>query len=187
MDVVLPERAMRWSRRGGRNSTWNIFEVPLLYAWTCFFGDLPVTPWHSIIFPALVLATWTCIWLWGISLAEFLFVTIIGIPVRRSACWTRNRVTVFGARRDGTWIAADQSGLLHGPIIFYVFSLALTTTHRGNGFDYFIAWCYALLRIACSLSEVLPIGPAKRQVLFFSSIAALNILSVHVILEMSIG
>ncbi|MFC0577524.1 hypothetical protein [Paraburkholderia solisilvae] len=172
---------------GDRHLPWNIFEVPLLYAWTRFFGDIPVTHWHSIIFPALVLATWTCIWLWGISLAEFLFLTIIGIPARRSASWTRTRVTVFGARSDGTWIAADRSGLLHAPIIFYVFSLALVTTHRGNGFDYFIAWCYALLRIACSLSEVLPVGAAKKQILFFSSIAALNILSVHVILEMATG
>jgi hypothetical protein len=146
-----------------------------------------VTSYHDILFPALVLAAWTSIWLWGVSLVEFLFMVMIGIPARRIACWTRTRVTVFGARKDGTWISSDRSGLLHAPIIFYVFSFALEITHRGNGFDHFIAWNYALLRIAGSLGEVLPIGPAIRQLLFFLSIAALHILSVHVLFELSAG
>ncbi|QYD73002.1 hypothetical protein KZJ38_25325 [Paraburkholderia edwinii] len=145
-----------------------------------------MTQWHSILFPALVLATWTCIWLWGIGLAEFLFALVIGIPMKRTACWTRTRVMVYGAHKDGTWMNSDRSGLLHAPIIFYVFSLALTITHYGNGFDYAISWCYTLLRIACSLSEVLSNGLTKKQVLFFSSNAALIILSAHVIFEMSI-
>jgi hypothetical protein len=144
-----------------------------------------VTQSHSILFPALVLATWTCIWLWGIGLAEFLFAIVIGIPIRRTACWTRTRVMVFDAHKDGTWIGPDRSGLLHAPIIFYVFSLALTITQSGNRFDYFIAWCYTLLRIACSLSEVLSNGLTKKQILLYASNAALIILSAHVVFDMS--
>jgi hypothetical protein len=137
---------------------------------------------HSILLPAVVLATWTSIWHWGRSLVGFFLTLIFGIPMRRDAQWLSNRSIALDSLKDGVWLNPYRDGLLNVPVIFYVLSIAFAITRRSDSLYFILAWGYVTLGILFSLSSALSIGAVNRQLLFFISIVVLQILSVRFIL-----
>ncbi|MFD2063594.1 hypothetical protein [Paraburkholderia solisilvae] len=137
---------------------------------------------HSILLPAVVLATWTSIWHWGRSLIGFLLTLIFGIPMRKDAQWASNRTIALDSLKDGVWLNPYRDGLLNVSVTFYVLSMAFAITGRVDSLYFILAWGYVILGIVFSLSSALAIGAINRQFLFFVSIAFLQILSVRFIL-----
>ena len=142
---------------------------------------------HSILLPAVVLATWTSIWHWGRRLVGFLLTLIFGIPMRGSAQWISNRTIAIDSLKDGIWLNPHRDGLLNAPVIFYVLSMAFAITREVDYLDFVLAWSYVALGIVFSLSDALSIGTINRQLLFFSSIALLQIFSVRFMFVSFVG
>lgn len=99
--------------------------------------------------------------------------------MRGSAQWISNRTIAIDSLKDGIWLNPHRDGLLNAPVIFYVLSMAFAITHEVDYLDFVLAWSYVALGIVFSLSDALSIGTINRQLLFFSSIALLQIFSVR--------
>ena len=86
-------------------------------------------------------------------------------------------------QKTGAWIRYDTARLLDAPVIFYVVSLALEMSHRASDFDSSVAWCYALLRIAYSISWLVPADNPTRIILFFTSAGAQQVLMIRCLFD----
>ncbi|CAB3769584.1 MAPEG family protein [Paraburkholderia humisilvae] len=136
---------------------------------------------NTILAPAVLLAAWTSVLLWGPSLFALIVIVLTGTA--RSQYEGRPPSIESGVRKTGTWIRYDTARLLDAPVIFYVLSFALAMTHRASDFDSYVAWCYALLRIAYSLSWITRATDPIRIVLFFTSAGLQQVLMIRCLLD----
>ncbi|QYD71726.1 MAPEG family protein [Paraburkholderia edwinii] len=138
----------------------------------------------TILAPAVLLAAWTSVLLWGPSLFALLLAALAGShPARTTARPARDSTLESGVLKTATWIRYDTARLLDAPVIFYVVSLALEMSQRASDFDSSVAWCYALLRIAYSISWLVPADNPTRRILFFSSAGALQVLMIRCLFD----
>jgi hypothetical protein len=138
----------------------------------------------TILAPAVLLAAWTSVLLWGPSLVALLLAILTGSSPARTAPRSPPDLTIeSGMQKTGAWIRYDTARLLDAPVIFYVVSLALEMSHRASDFDSRVAWCYALLRIAYSISWLVPADNSTRIILFFSSAGALQVLMIRCLFD----
>src|ERR1700761_478489 len=112
---------------------------------------------HSILAPAVLLASFSSLWIWGSLFLGTMLSYMINIPVRRISAWIRSQSVITGAHRKGSWVTPDISSLLETPIAFYVLTFALAMTGKQSAPDYWLAWAYAILRITYSLSWTIKI------------------------------
>jgi|ERR1700754_3814056 hypothetical protein len=138
----------------------------------------------TILAPAVLLAAWTSVLLWGPSLFALLLAVLSGgSPATTTVRAPRDSTIESGVQKTGAWIRYDTARLLDAPVIFYVVSLALEMSHRASDFDSSVAWCYALLRIAYSISWLVPAENPTRIILFFSSAGAQQVLMIRCLFD----
>jgi hypothetical protein len=192
-DVLLAKQCRRWHaspariRRHGGAQLFAALglsrSVPVQMPNTYYFAS-SFDMSKGILAPAVLLASFSSLLLWGPALLEFAFSILIGIPPSRSANWTRYRSIMTGSRESASWVNHDVSRLLEAPVIFYVLSLALAVAGQPTRFDFCTAWTYAVIRMAYSISWTVQTSNPVRAVLFFSSVCVLQLLTIQCVLQL---
>lgn len=134
---------------------------------------------HSpILQPVVVLAGWTLIILIWLVARRLPAMKAMGIDLSKT-------VGGRGGDLEGkvapkvTWPAHNYAHLVEQPTLFYAVALVLALTGADYTLNVWLAWAYALLRIAHSLWQVTVNVVLVRFLLFAASTLCLVALTVH--------
>ena len=131
----------------------------------------------ALLAPAALLALWTCVMM--------VWMVATRLPAMRAAGIDIGRMTGGkGSDADGVlpakaqWVAHNYNHLLEQPTAYYAVVLILFVGGGTTQLTVFLAWSYALIRIAHSLWQALVNRVNVRFLLFAASTACLAALAV---------
>ena len=133
---------------------------------------------QDILKPVVVLAAWTLVmWAWMMA-ARFPAMKAAGIDIRTLTGGKGSDADrVLPAKAQ--WPSHNYNHLMEQPTVFYAVALTIALTGTGDGFNAWLAWGYAGLRIAHSLVQATFNRVSVRFALFLLSTLCLAALTLH--------
>ena len=133
---------------------------------------------QDILQPVVVLVAWTLVmWIWML-VTRFPAMKAAGVDMRKlTGTKPGDADRVLPAKAQ--WPAHNYNHLMEQPTIFYAVAIVIALTATGNGFNAWLAWGYAGLRIAHSIVQATVNRVSIRFYLFLASTLCLMALTLH--------
>ncbi|WP_394653647.1 MAPEG family protein [uncultured Sphingomonas sp.] len=133
---------------------------------------------QDILKPVVVLIAWSLVmWVWMLA-TRLPALKAAGIDLTKlTGSKTGDADRVLPPKVQ--WPAHNYNHLMEQPTIFYAVTIVIALTGTGNGFNAWLAWGYAGLRIAHSIFQATVNRVGPRFVLFLASTLCLVALTLH--------